>query len=101
MEDPLDTVGRHRPVQIEIRSAVALHVGDRIHDVLQQMRNRNTVENDDFVALPQQSADKMGTDEARAARYENTHETSPGMPPRLKEASVLTPEWFLLYTLCK
>ena len=80
MEDPLDAVGRHRSVQIEIRSAVALHVGDRIHNVLQQMRNRNTVENDDFVALPQQSADKMGTDEARSARYENTHETSPGMP---------------------
>ena len=37
-------------------------------------------ENDDFVALPQQSTDKMGTDEARSARYENTHETSPGMP---------------------
>jgi len=35
MEDPLDAVGRHRPVQIEIRSAVALHVGDRIHNVLQ------------------------------------------------------------------
>ena len=60
------------------------------------MRNRHTVENDDLVALPQQGADKMGTDEARAARYENTHETSPGMSPRLKEARVLPLNGFCL-----
>ena len=43
------------------------------------MRNRNTVENDDFVALPSRARTRWEP-MACSARYENTHETSPGMP---------------------